>query len=134
MRTVCPSCQAAYDVPEAVLASGRTLRCVRCGGDFTPESPAAPATSVVSPGLVDPAPAFAPAAAPPAPSPAERLVLPDALPEPDAWSGKRPAVVAGWVASLIVLAAMGWGFVAWRGSIERVWPASGRVYSVLGLK
>ncbi len=124
MRIVCPSCQAAYDVPAPVLAAGRTLRCTRCSADFTPAAPDAPAE--VAPALIIPVP--------PAPVPAERLVAPLAEKEPVPRAGPRLAVVAGWVVSLAVLAAMGWGFVVWRAAIQRAWPASARAYAVLGLK
>ncbi len=134
MRTVCPSCQAAYDVPAAVLASGRTLRCARCGADFTPEAPPLPDVGAPVPDADDAPADFAPAFVAPAPVSAERLVSPAVADKPDTTSGPRPAVVAGWVVTLLVLVALGWGFVAWRGAIQRVWPASGRVYAVLGFK
>jgi predicted Zn finger-like uncharacterized protein len=36
MRIVCPGCEAAYEVPEAMLSPGRTVRCARCGRDWVP--------------------------------------------------------------------------------------------------
>lgn len=36
MRIVCPGCEAAYEVPEAMLSPGRTVRCARCGRDWLP--------------------------------------------------------------------------------------------------
>jgi predicted Zn finger-like uncharacterized protein len=46
MRIACPSCDAEYDVPDALLAGGaKRLRCTRCGHGFTgalPESAPAP--------------------------------------------------------------------------------------------
>lgn len=45
MRIVCPGCEAAYEVPEAMLSPGRAVRCARCGRDWVPlpeeERPAA---------------------------------------------------------------------------------------------
>ena len=134
MRTVCPSCQAAYDVPAPVLASGRTLRCARCGGDFLPDAP--DLLEVVPVPVSVPVAAPVPAPSPPAPLLADRLVAPVAA-DVDATgprAGARLAVVAGWVASLAVLVALGWGFVAWRGAVERAWPASARAYAVLGFR
>ena len=37
MRIVCPSCDATYDVPEAMLSGGpRKVRCARCANEWTP--------------------------------------------------------------------------------------------------
>ena len=113
MRTVCPSCQAAYDVPTSVLDAGRTLRCARCATDFRPNPP--PAERVPPAALAVVSDKLAP-------------VMPDGRPRP------RAAVMAGWVVSFMVLVAMGWSFMAWRVPIARVWPASERVYAALGFR
>ncbi|MFC7608495.1 MJ0042-type zinc finger domain-containing protein [Teichococcus aestuarii] len=36
MRLECPACAAAYDVPDALLAPGRAVRCVRCAQSWVP--------------------------------------------------------------------------------------------------
>jgi predicted Zn finger-like uncharacterized protein len=36
MKIVCPSCEANYQVPEAVLDSRRQVRCARCGNSWVP--------------------------------------------------------------------------------------------------
>ncbi len=115
MRIVCPSCQAAYDVPAPVLQAGRVLRCVRCAADFTPGLQAAPRTPVVAaPRIV-----VAPEPAVPAPSAVQQRGLP-------------VEIAAAWALSLIVLVGLAWGAVAWRRPIVRAWPASGRAYAALG--
>ncbi len=38
MRIACPSCAAAYDVPEALLAGRKSVRCARCSNDWRPEA------------------------------------------------------------------------------------------------
>ncbi len=125
MRTVCPSCEAAYDVPASVLAAGRTLRCARCGADFTPSGPAAiPPAAYVPPPVMAAPPASAPVAV-------ERL-LPEAAAAPALRARPRAAVLAGWALSLVVLATAGWAFVTWRIPIQRTWPASERIYTALG--
>lgn len=43
------------------------------------------------------------------------------------------AVLAGWVASLVLLVALGWGSVRWRNDVMHAWPPSERLYAVLGL-
>ncbi len=144
MRTVCPSCQSAYDVPESVLASRRTLRCARCATDFTAVEDGAAAPIMRPPPQPDPPAANVP------PPPAARP-SPQPLPEP---VGRRPgdsvylatpkaysrslaqmppALMAGWIASFIVLIAMGWAFVAWRAPIMRAWPPSIWIYALLRL-
>ena len=52
MRIACPSCSAAYDLPEEQLAAGRAVRCARCGAKWTPVAQAQPAlaaTPIVAP-------------------------------------------------------------------------------------
>jgi predicted Zn finger-like uncharacterized protein len=36
MKITCPSCAATYEVPEAVLAAKRAVRCARCGNNWVP--------------------------------------------------------------------------------------------------
>ena len=144
MRIVCPSCQAAYEVPDKLLSSGpRKVRCAKCGKDWMaeaePEAP--PADEETEP----PADAAAPEAAAgpralPAP-PAEEAGEPD-LPPPPAVvpePGERPSralvVVAGlaWLASVGVLAGASWAAVAFRAEVMAAWGASRRLYALLGL-
>lgn len=67
MRIVCPNCDAAYEVPQTMLAPDRPVRCARCGQDWAPEA----------------APPEAPSAlAPPPPAPASPPVAPPAVPPP----------------------------------------------------
>ncbi len=126
MRIVCPSCHAAYDVPDQVVARRRKLRCARCGADFT----AAGSEPAVQP---RPAPAQTPdaprvLAAEPRPA---AIVDPAPRPGPDK-PPARAGVVASWVASFAVLGMMGWSAVNWRVSIMQAWPAATRVYVALG--
>ena len=44
---MCPACTASYDVPDALLGGGRSVRCVRCLREWQPGHPtAAPLPSV----------------------------------------------------------------------------------------
>lgn len=122
MRIVCPSCQSAYDVPASVIDAGRILRCARCAADFTPLPP------VPEPqGYVSLAPVIDASVEPITAAPALRL------PVARARTGNAMLVLA-WVASFMVLAAAGWAFVAWRAPIQRAWPASARIYLMLGYR
>ena len=130
MRIVCPSCHAAYDVPDQVVARRRKLRCARCAADFT----AAGSEPAVQP---HPAPAQTPEAprvlaAEPPPAAIVDPVKRPAPDKPPAASQARAGVVAGWVASFALLGVMGWSAVTWRAPIMRAWPASARVYAALG--
>ena len=126
MRIVCPSCHAAYDVPDQVVARRRKLRCARCGADFN----AAGSEPAVQP---RPAPAQTPDV--PRVLAAERrpAVIADPAPQPGPDKpAPRADVMAGWVASLALLVVMGWSAVNWREPIMQAWPAATRVYTVLG--
>jgi predicted Zn finger-like uncharacterized protein len=39
MRIVCPACSAAYEVPDALLGTGRPVRCARCEHEWMPADP-----------------------------------------------------------------------------------------------
>ena len=126
MRIVCPSCHAAYDVPDQVVARRRKLRCARCGADFN----VAGSKPAVQP---RPAPAQTsdvPRVLAAEPRPAA-IVDPATVPAPDK-PAARAIVLAGWVASFALLGVMGWSAVNWRVPIMQVWPAATRVYAALG--
>lgn len=70
MRIVCPTCQAAYEVPESLIGgAARKVRCARCGGAWVPQAVAPEATrtrpeSEAGPELAQPPAASAGAATP----------------------------------------------------------------------
>lgn len=71
MRIVCPSCHAAYEVPESLLATGKGVRCAKCGTEWVP-LPAEP----VPPPAAAPPPEPAPSPPPPPPPPAAAVAEP----------------------------------------------------------
>ncbi len=123
MRIVCPTCQAAYEVPAAALDAARAVRCVKCATDFEPqpEGGAAPSPIRVPPPqapmvVADDGPgpvSFAPS------------------PEPEERRGSA-LLAAAWAGSLALWAGGAWAFVAWRGPIAQAWPAARRIYAALG--
>ena len=161
MQITCPACQAAYDVPDARLSPGRSVRCARCGERWMPlgaapppvvgreAAPAAPA----EPPMAPPSPAaprpgvardvVAEAESPPASPPRgvppaetrQRPIMP--RPEERETDASPPrsqgALALAWVAS--ALAVMGAGMVAvvWRAEVMEAWPPAVRVYRALGL-
>ena len=122
MRIACPSCNATYEVPDAVVAARRTLRCSRCNTDF-----------MARPADDPPAPAPTPEPEPPVGEPkVSEVERPTGLPA--AAPAIRPArlVLAAWALSFLVIAAAAWAAVAWRAPIMRAWPPSTRLYVALG--
>jgi predicted Zn finger-like uncharacterized protein len=138
MRIVCPSCEAEYEVPESIVASGpRKVRCHKCAREWQVMPP---------PGMtVAPPPPPEPAAAPmpdtpraPAPPPLAEFAPP--LPDPRA---AKPIKVKGGAPSLglvfawlFTLAILGGGVgVAWLKKTEIIafWPPASRIYKLLDL-
>ncbi len=130
MRIVCPICSATYEVPDALLAPGRAVRCTRCSEQWVaiPDASAAPAEAGDEPPVAMP-PLQRPTAAPP-----PRLTAMDRLasqPAPPQRTGF--GLPAAWAASLVVLLLFGWGLVAWRTDLMRAWPPSTWLYDAIGL-
>ncbi len=153
MRIVCPSCAAAYQVPDERLVPGQVVRCARCETDWVPlvESEAEPVPEPApepepEPELEpepEPKPKPEPVSAP-APEPIPNPALPVADPAPtpslaaDARyvTSPRPggwALRAAWLASLALVIAAVAGAVVARQSVMRVWPPSIRAYAAVGL-
>jgi predicted Zn finger-like uncharacterized protein len=131
MRIVCPSCGAAYDVPDSLVPAGRMVRCVRCGGEWTPvEAPVAAARPEAPPNepVASPTkPPDQPTAALPGQSAMERLAANSRAPEPGL--GLRLA----WGVSLALLLLAGVAAYVWRGPVIAAWPPSAHVYAAFGL-
>jgi predicted Zn finger-like uncharacterized protein len=125
MRIICPACETAYDVPDAVLAPGRILRCARCRREWVP-LPTEPEAET------DAAPGDQPGqdAAPAEPAPAPIVGVASSF-MPDRPAGPRVAVIAGWLVSLLLLGGMGYAAMVWRVPIEHAWPPAGRAYALL---
>lgn len=155
MRIVCPSCQAAYEVPEKLLSGPpRKVRCARCGDAWTPEAIAASIPIALEPAIAEPEtsePAvpesrhFASADSAPEPPPdpvpvPTPIVVPrmedKLVPAPaEPPGGRLPIILAAgaWAASVVVLASAGWACLAWRSDIMTVWAPSRRLFALLGL-
>jgi len=143
MRIICPSCKAAYEVPDALLGAGaRRLRCARCAHEWTPELPAA-APAAPPPPPAPPRPVVQEEQRPP-PPPRPEPVRP--LPVPRVDSGPPPSLrgpprqfpglesIAAVAISLVLLAALGWAAYAWRAELMLAWPPSQRLFAALGLR
>ena len=148
MRAVCPSCEAAYEVPDRLIGAGRRLRCTNCGYEWTllpaaaerpapapraPEAPSPPPPKPASPAPRAAEPPPSSIAAPPAHPMLRRLpqVIDPPLPPVDDNTGRSRwgdlALRAAWIGSvlLVVLAlAMLWAF---REEIAEFWPPAARL-------
>ena len=134
MRIVCPLCSSAYDVPEALLAPGRTVRCAKCADEWVPLTaelpprvPPEPEPEMEEPWPEPPPHRAEPMAAAPLTAMERLASRPAPLPRPSYGLG------AAWVGSILVVALLGWGLVTWRAAIVQAWPASIRLYDALGL-
>ena len=131
MLIVCPSCQAEYNVPDALLGHHpRQVRCARCAMEWLPEElRGAPAADIeipiTAPAEVAATPEPYVAPAPPA--------APSVLVETRARAGGGIAPALAWLVSLAVLGAAGWSAIQWRDAIIQAWPASQRLYQWIGL-
>jgi len=122
----CPACSAAYEVPARLLKAGRIVRCARCGAEWVP--------------LIEPAStaeATAPPDAGPESDPEPPSLFPVADAPPPATATVSPVrdrlLVLAWVASIAtVIAVLAAGYV-WRADVMDLWPASARLYAMLGL-
>jgi predicted Zn finger-like uncharacterized protein len=144
MRITCPNCDAAYEVPEALMTgAARPVRCARCATVWRPAEtappPLPPALAAAPPAdVADASINFAPATAHPGLGPVPRPPLvaegPPALRR--ARDGRRSAglaLFAGWVLSLAFLAALVWSGWHWRAAVMEAWPPSIRLYAAIGL-
>lgn len=140
MRIVCPSCAAAYEVPEQRISPGRMVRCARCAREWAPVAAAAVAPAPVVPPSAPPVARPEPklerlAAAPGMRTPI--LSVPQARPVPIAAPPEpgRPdrGVALGWIVSVVILVALAAAAYAKRDEIVRAWPASERAYAALGI-
>jgi len=132
MILTCPACATRYQADEAKFPPlGRQVRCAKCGHVWHQPGPvAAPESDVV------PAPAPSQAAEPSgsrtrafAPS----VAMPEEQGEPLA-RGAMLAVIAGWVALIALIAAIGYAAMRYRQEIAVIWPQSAGVYSAMGIK
>ncbi len=156
MRIECPGCEAAYEVPQAQIRPGRSVRCARCGLQWRPGGEQPPEPEPADFDLEAAAESAAPVAdaaseeAPPGSPLGSELAPPGSglgLRRPAApglaaaaaarAAERRPtpelaAWGAGWAISLIVLAGLLLSAAHWRQAVMRDWPPSIRLYVALG--
>ena len=144
MRIECPSCFAAYVVPDSLLTVGRVVRCARCGGDWTPVSVAAAAEPSPRP-APPPGPEPPPSEPPLAPAPVEggavepvaataRLSAMERLRAHAEWPQPSTRPRLAWAASLLLLVLAFGAAYTWRGQIVAEWPPSAHAYALFGLQ
>ncbi len=70
--------------------------------------------------------------APPAPSESSLTIFPPLVGRPERSRGSAAAL--GWVASVLVLAAILAAAYVWRAEVQAAWPPSQRAYAAIGLR
>ncbi|NKC31438.1 zinc-ribbon domain-containing protein [Falsiroseomonas selenitidurans] len=145
MRISCPSCAAAYEVPDSALATGpRLLRCARCGHKFQAALPPAPLPAPAPAGPPPAAESIAmpepPRQAPPEPPPRGAVPPPPPQVAPEARLGNAPAspggdrfALAGWLLTVLALGGGAYAAFVFRAEIMQAWPPAERVFAALGL-
>jgi len=132
MRIACPSCAANYDVPDARLKPGKSVRCARCGSDWLPGTE----VDQVSAEAASPEETSQEGSSPDEPSghhDESAASLPSEITAVGRLSPSRtpprrqPALIGAWVATGILLAGAVAATVGWRDTVVRVWPPSGRI-------
>jgi predicted Zn finger-like uncharacterized protein len=128
MRIACPSCAAAYEVPEIRLKPRKMVRCARCGGEWSPvpqtegagDAPPAPQPSEPAEHEAEhepkPAVVLAPVTA------MDRLAAKPSPPPP-----RSTGLIGAWILTVAVLAAAISVTIVWRQEFMSVWPPSGRI-------
>ncbi|MCU0984907.1 MAG: zinc-ribbon domain-containing protein [Acetobacteraceae bacterium] len=155
MLIECPRCAARYAVADGLIGpAGKSVRCAKCGNVWLarrqdqpadeaplqwPESPKRPAR--------DEAAIAAEPEKPEDPALAEFRAAQDEgakarfarfpetpADEPAARPRTASAALIGWVVTIGILGAAGWGAYAYRDAVMQAWPPSERVYLALGLR
>ena len=162
MHIACPTCNAAYEVPDRLIgAAGRQLRCAKCGhawlvrpAEAAPSSPASTSpvpvsiganpTGVAEPPLLPPLPIPPPPKAlqapahglpPPLTTPwrAAQVIDPPLPQQDDAPPRPAYALWAAWAASILLVILAVAALGVFREDIVAAWPPMARLYSALGL-
>jgi predicted Zn finger-like uncharacterized protein len=149
MRLSCPECDASYELPETMFLTGpRMVRCVRCshawlGGVVEPAAaPPEPPPAQAEPAKTDAETEAEPARrqsplrrrAAPAPQEAGPITPFDMGLDPPTSPRTGMWVLAGWVFTFVFLGAAGAGCWLYQDDIIQAWPASARLYEVLGAR
>jgi predicted Zn finger-like uncharacterized protein len=127
MRILCPQCQAAYEVPERLIAGGRLLRCVKCRHEWREAAEAPPPP----PPEPEPEPERLGAVPVPPPIPAQHRPHQPIDPPGPAQRGQL-ALAAAWIASALALASFLAAILAYQAPITAAWPPAARLYVLLG--
>mgnify|MGYP006181000507 CR=1 FL=1 len=143
MQIACPNCNARYLVPDAKIGrEGRRVRCARCETMWKTEgispAPAPDVNDAPKESVAAEAPPEEPMLAAPHLDPPNRMKPVQVDPVP---RDRSPVPIAdrprcrwmGWAALVILVMALLAAFVLASDQIKTVWPASAKIYEVIGV-
>ena len=137
MIVTCSVCRIRYLVdPRALGPSGRMVRCAQCSNTWfqspPPEEVPADVASPPPPPIESRPPGPAPASVVPPlegpERPEERIQLPAVPRRP-----RRIGVAIGWILLVLIVAGVVGGGYFGHDQVVRMWPASARLYALLGI-
>lgn len=128
MRIACPTCDATYEVPDALIGAGRRLRCARCAHEWLVE----PASLEPEPAPPQAAPVPMASVPPPMTAPSRPVPPPAAGVPPAGGRFAAAALWAAWIGTVLLLAGAVAGAWVWRDPIMAAWPPAARVYLLFG--
>jgi predicted Zn finger-like uncharacterized protein len=136
MRIVCPSCSAAYDVPEGLLIGRKAVRCARCSEEWQPAGAEVAFVAAAQPAVAAPLrpPIIDERLRPQRPGAGRGATAIDRLmatPQPK--SRASLALYLAWLGSIVLVAALIGAAYVERATVMAVWPPSIRLYAALGL-
>ena len=124
MRIACPTCAAEYEVPASRLTPGKTVRCVRCGGQWSAFE------EVHEQPLVFDADAQAEYERDHRGEFTERLppmTAMDRLAAAGPPPPRPPRLTGAWILTFAVLIIAVLATIIWRDPLVRAWPPSSRI-------
>ena len=125
MILVCPACQTRYKVDDEALSrpSGRTVRCANCGHSWHYQASQPPLPPLAR--LRESVEAAERAELATTPRPA--ITAPTS-------SRRRPGSGLGWVIVILLVGGAVVAAIFGRNQIVAIWPRSGQIYDLVGLK
>ncbi|WP_165943556.1 zinc-ribbon domain-containing protein [Roseicella aquatilis] len=138
MRIICPTCGAAYEVPDHLAVPGRSLRCRKCGhawrlppGEEAPAESEGPAAPPEAPRAASP-PLAAAVPLPPIAAMRGAPAMEAPPPQAPAMEGSEWPLRLAWAASILAVLGLVLALWVFRVEIVAAWPPAARLYLIFG--